>query len=88
MQAYAGKVREDIDHEMLKPAAWRADNYLEGDDDADNADIGSLIRGGLRFAKVPAANDHMARREDVDDYSVRPPGPCMGHCMHPCSEQA
>lgn len=75
VQAYAGKVRDDIDHEMLKPAAWRADNYLDGDDDADDADIGLLIQGGLRFSKVPAANDHMARREDVDDYSV---------CQLPC----
>ncbi|KAK9814959.1 hypothetical protein WJX73_003220 [Symbiochloris irregularis] len=72
-EAYAGKVREDIDHEMLKPAAWRADNYLEGDDEADQADIASLVQGGVRFAKIPAANDHMARTEHVDDYSVYDP---------------
>ncbi len=24
-QAYAGRVRKDIDHEALKPAAWRID---------------------------------------------------------------
>lgn len=63
-------MREDIDHEMLKPAAWRADAYLEGDDDADTADLGALVRGGIKFSKEPAANDHMARREAVDDYSV------------------
>ena len=69
-QAYAGKVRNDIDHEVLKPAAWRADNYLEGDDDADTADVASLVRGGLHFSKELAARDAMARTEHVDDYSV------------------
>jgi len=31
-QAYAGRVREDIDHRALQPAAWRVDDYLDLDD--------------------------------------------------------
>ena len=30
-RGYAGKVREDIDHKAYLPAAWRVDDYLEGD---------------------------------------------------------
>ena len=70
VQAYAGKVRNDIDHEQLKPAAWRVDDYLEGDDEADY-DIAAITRAGpFLFSKVPEKNDDMARREQVDDYSV------------------
>lgn len=70
MQAYAGRVRNDIDHDQLKPAAWRADNYLDGDSD-DDLDV--IMRGGpLIFPKMPARNDDMARREHVDDYAVSP----------------
>ncbi|MCJ1428370.1 hypothetical protein MMC29_006279, partial [Sticta canariensis] len=69
-EAYAGKVRNDIDHNQLKPAAWRADNYL--DDESDD-DLDAIMRSGpLVFPKMPAKNDDMARREDVDDYAVRP----------------
>ena len=42
LQAYAGKVRSDLDHNALKPAAWRVDNYLEGEDEAD-VGIGALV---------------------------------------------
>ena len=67
-------MRDDIDHEQLKPAAWRAENYLEGDDEADY-DVEALVRAGpLKFPKMPDRNDHMARQEDVDDYAVR-------HCV-------
>jgi hypothetical protein len=30
-KGYAGKVRTDIDHSTYMPAAWRADDYLDGD---------------------------------------------------------
>lgn len=53
----------------MKPAAWRIESYLEGEDEADTANIASLVRGGIRFAKLP--KDEMTRQEDVDDYSVR-----------------
>ena len=70
MQAYAGKVRTDLDHEALKPAAWRIDSFLDGEDSGDEG-LGGLIGQHLVFRKDQA--DAMARTENVDDYSVRPP---------------
>ena len=67
MQAYAGKVRSELDHEALKPAAWRIDNYLEGEDSADEG-LGALIGQRLVFNKN--ATDELARAENIDDYSV------------------
>ena len=69
-QAYDGQVRQDLNHDLLKPAAWRIENYLDGDDDADHGNVGTLMRGGLKFVKLP--KDDMTRNEQVDDYSVGP----------------
>ena len=66
-QAYAGKVRTDLDHDALKPPAWRVDNYLDGEDSADEG-LGALVGQRLVFSK--ATQDAMARTETVDDYSV------------------
>lgn len=69
MQAYAGKVRTDIDHDAYKPAAWRVDSYLDASDD-DQDIIASLRSHKLVFSKDTARNDNMARQEKLDDYSV------------------
>ena len=71
VQAYAGKVRADLDHNALKPAVWRVDNYLDGEDEADLG-ISALVGQRLVFAKNPAVKDEMARTEQVDDYLVGP----------------
>ena len=68
-QAYAGKVRTDIDHNSYKPAAWRVDSYLDASDDEQDV-IESLRSHKLVFSKDTARNDHMARQEKLDDYSV------------------
>ena len=39
-EGYRGEVRQDVDHKAYMPAAWRVDNYLEGDEDDD--DLASL----------------------------------------------
>ena len=33
MQGYDGKVRDDIDHDAMMPAAWRVDKYLDEEED-------------------------------------------------------
>lgn len=80
MQAYAGKVRTDIDHDAYKPAAWRVDSYLDASDD-DQDIIASLRSHKLVFSKDTARNDNMARQEKLDDYSVSPTGlDCLVLC--------
>ncbi|KAK9846395.1 hypothetical protein WJX81_002949 [Elliptochloris bilobata] len=71
-KAYAGQVREDIDHEALKPAAWRVDGYLEGVEEEDLS-LGALRGHRLAFPKGPDARDKMARRDDGDDLMVVDP---------------
>lgn len=68
MQAYAGKVRTDIDHNAYKPAAWRVDSYLDEPDEEDL--VGSLRSHRLVFSKDSGAVDAMARNEKLDDYKV------------------
>ena len=70
MQAYAGRLRGDIDHEALKPAAWRVDGYLEGVEEEDLS-LDALRGHRLAFPKGPDARDKMARRDDSDDLMVR-----------------
>ena len=67
-QAYAGKVRKDIDHNAYKPAAWRVDSYLDESDEEDI--VGSLRTHRLVFSKDAGAVDAMARQEKLDDYKV------------------
>jgi len=44
-QAYAGRVREDIDHRALQPAAWRVDDYL----DLDDSKVSCVLASWLNF---------------------------------------
>lgn len=69
VQAYAGKVRTDIDHNAYKPAAWRVDSYLDESDEEEDL-VGSLRSHRLVFSKDSGAVDAMARQEKVDDYKV------------------
>lgn len=69
-QAYAGRVRGDIDHEALKPAAWRVDGYLDGVEEEDLS-LDALRGHRLAFPKAPDPRDRMARRDDGDDLVVR-----------------
>lgn len=68
-QAYAGRVRGDIDHEALKPAAWRVDGYLDGVEEEDLS-LDALRGHRLAFPKAPDPRDRMARRDDGDDLVV------------------
>ena len=71
---YDGKVRDDIDHKMDLPAAWRVDSYLDdprGEDGLEPAGVEFLVAHKLEFAK--GQRDGMARRDDVDDYTVHDP---------------
>lgn len=70
MQAYAGKVRSDIDHNAYKPAAWRVDSYLDESDEDEDL-VGSLRSHRLVFSKDTGAVDAMARQEKLDDYKVQ-----------------
>ncbi|KAL3146243.1 hypothetical protein ABBQ32_002946 [Trebouxia sp. C0010 RCD-2024] len=70
-EAYAGKVRTDIDHNAYKPAAWRVDSYLDEPDEEDL--VGSLRSHRLVFSKDNGAVDAMARQEKLDDYKVLDP---------------
>lgn len=67
-QGYNGKVAADIDHKAYMPAAWRVDEYLDGDDDISIAD---LSKHTLVFARAPNPGDEMARDMDRDDLEVR-----------------
>ncbi|KAK9819770.1 hypothetical protein WJX72_002180 [[Myrmecia] bisecta] len=67
---YDGKVRTDIDHDLLKPAAWRVDSYLDEEEDIGFEGLRSHT---LKFAKDPNKKDAMARTENVDDYVVHDP---------------
>lgn len=69
-QGYDGKVAADIDHKAYMPAAWRVDEYLDGDDDISIADLG---KHALVFARAPNPGDDMARDMDRDDLEVRFP---------------
>ena len=72
VQAYAGKVRTDIDHNVYKPAAWRVDSYLDESDEEEDL-VGSLRSHRLVFSKDGGAVDAMARQEKLDDYKVLAP---------------
>lgn len=61
-------MRNDIDHDAYKPAAWRVDRYLDGSDDEDI--IGSLRSHRLVFSNDKGGVDAMARTEKLDDYKV------------------
>ena len=65
-QGYSGKIRADVDHEALKPAAWRVDSYLDGDEDVSLASL-----RGHRLAFRTAPKDAMARSDNVDDLMVQ-----------------
>ena len=81
MQAYAGRVRTDIDHDSYKPAAWRVDSYLDASDDEQDVMV-SLRSHKLVFSKDTARNDHMARQEKLDDYAVSPLHACpLSSCL-------
>lgn len=67
MQAYAGRVRKDIDHKALKPAAWRVDDYLNVNED-EAADLDDLRGHTLVFAKTGV--DTMDRNMDLDNLVV------------------
>ncbi len=43
VQAYDGKVRKDLDHDQLMPAAWRLEKYLDADG-GDSLLIHSFLR--------------------------------------------
>jgi hypothetical protein len=68
VQAYDGKVASNIDHKAYMPAAWRVDEYLDGEDDISLADLGSHR---LVFSKAPNPGDDMARDMDRDDLEVQ-----------------
>ncbi|GAB4822798.1 hypothetical protein N2152v2_009844 [Parachlorella kessleri] len=68
-EGYRGEVRQDVDHRAYMPAAWRVDNYLEGEEDDD--DLASLRQHRLAFVKD--ARDAMSRSDNVDDYVVVDP---------------
>ena len=63
-------MRGDIDHEALKPAAWRVDGYLEGVEEEDLS-LDALRGHRLAFPTAPDPRDRMARRDDGDDLVVR-----------------
>lgn len=87
VQAYAGKVRTDIDHNAYKPAAWRVDSYLD-ESDVEEDLVGSLRSHRLVFSKDSGAIDAMARQEKLDDYKVEATifFCCVQHCRQsvPC----
>ena len=68
MQAYAGKVNNDINHDAYRPAAWRVDRYLDEEDDGDT--FNSLRSHRFVFNNDKGAVDAMARTEKADDYLV------------------
>lgn len=68
LQAYNGKVRSDLDHDQLMPAAWRLEKYLDADDDED-IKLDSL-RGHKLVYNKERPGDDMARRDDTDDLVV------------------
>mmetsp|Transcript_6778 Transcript_6778/g.18192 ORF Transcript_6778/g.18192 Transcript_6778/m.18192 type:complete len:560 (-) Transcript_6778:204-1883(-) len=70
-KGYAGKVDNSIDHTTYMPAAWRVDDYLEGD--LLDTSIDELGRHQLNFAKAPGRKDEMARTDDAEDYVVFDP---------------
>lgn len=51
---YAGKVRSDLDHRAYMPAAWRVDEYLdgEGEGEGEQDDLASLRQHRFEAAKV------------------------------------
>ena len=68
MQAYAGKVNNDINHDAYRPAAWRVDRYLDEEDDEDT--FTALRSHRFVFNNDKGAVDAMARTEKADDYLV------------------
>jgi hypothetical protein len=68
---YDGRVRADVDHRQLMPAAWRVDSYLTEPTEEDGLEA---LRGHrLKFSGQARTGDDMARRESVDDYVVLDP---------------
>lgn len=50
---YDGKVRDDLDHTLLKPAAWRVDEYLkEAEEGGDGVGLAELRAHRLHFVTV------------------------------------
>lgn len=68
VQGYDGKVASDIDHKAYMPAAWRVDEYLDGEDDISLANLSSHR---LVFSRAPNPGDDMQRDMDRDDLEVR-----------------
>lgn len=70
---YAGEVRTDIDHRAYMPAAWRVDDYLGGEDEADAGGLAALRGHKLSFAKREGGRNEMEWQADADDYVVFDP---------------
>lgn len=70
MQAYDGKLRRDVDHERLMPAAWRLEKYLDVEDDGDDLSLDALRAHRLVYNKDRPGDD-MARKDTGDDLVVR-----------------
>lgn len=69
-QAYDGKVRKDLDHEQLMPAAWRLEKYLDADGDGDDDLSLDALRAHKLVYNKARPGDDMARADNVDDLVV------------------
>lgn len=67
---YSGQVRQDIDHKMDMPAAWRVDSYLQGEAEVDDG-LDGLLGHKLEF--VQTRNDGKSAPDEMDDYVVHDP---------------
>lgn len=70
MQAYDGKVRKDLDHDKLMPAAWRLEKYLDADGDGDDDLSLDALRAHTLVYNMARPGDDMARTDNVDDLVV------------------
>ena len=70
MQAYDGKVRKDLDHDKLMPAAWRLEKYLDADGDGDDDLSLDALRAHTLVYNKARPGDDMARTDNVDDLVV------------------
>ena len=77
MQAFAGRVREDINHRALQPAAWRVDDYL----DLDDTEVPFVVPNGFQLCKQfltdatpQGSTPGISRRTAYHDLHVRPLG--------------
>jgi len=56
--AYDGKVKGDIDHRAYMPAAWRVDDYGEGEEEEEGPlDLAALRKHRLEFARGSKAGE-------------------------------